>query len=140
MRGTPGYIAPEIFSRNFGGVSHKSDVYSYGMMILEMIGAKNNINEEVDNCSSKYFPDWIYDRLELNADQIELADISDEVEEESRRKMLIVGLWCIQTHPSDRPSIKRVLEMLEGNVKSLRIPTRPLLKSIEEPLKTFSTT
>ncbi|XP_017217985.2 LEAF RUST 10 DISEASE-RESISTANCE LOCUS RECEPTOR-LIKE PROTEIN KINASE-like 2.1 isoform X2 [Daucus carota subsp. sativus] len=140
MRGTPGYIAPEIFSRNFGGVSHKSDVYSYGMMILEMIGAKNNINEEVDNCSSKYFPDWIYDRLELNADQIKLADISDEVEEESTRKMLIVGLWCIQTHPSDRPSIKRVLEMLEGNVKSLRIPTRPLLKSTEEPLETFSTT
>ncbi|XP_029125430.1 rust resistance kinase Lr10-like [Cajanus cajan] len=31
-RGTVGYIAPELFCRNFGGVSHKSDVYSYGMM------------------------------------------------------------------------------------------------------------
>ncbi|ESQ47233.1 hypothetical protein EUTSA_v10028225mg [Eutrema salsugineum] len=40
-RGTAGYIAPEVFSPNFGGVSHKSDVYSYGMVVLEMIGARN---------------------------------------------------------------------------------------------------
>ncbi|XP_018470544.2 LEAF RUST 10 DISEASE-RESISTANCE LOCUS RECEPTOR-LIKE PROTEIN KINASE-like 1.1 isoform X1 [Raphanus sativus] len=44
-RGTVGYIAPEVFNNNFGGVSHKSDVYSYGMVILEMIGAKN-----IENC------------------------------------------------------------------------------------------
>ncbi|GMN30304.1 hypothetical protein TIFTF001_041434 [Ficus carica] len=35
-RGTIGYIAPEVASRSFGGILHKSDVYSYGMMILEM--------------------------------------------------------------------------------------------------------
>ncbi|XP_058738042.1 LEAF RUST 10 DISEASE-RESISTANCE LOCUS RECEPTOR-LIKE PROTEIN KINASE-like 2.1 [Vicia villosa] len=39
-RGTPGYIAPELFSRHFGSVSHKSDVYSYGMMVLEMVGRR----------------------------------------------------------------------------------------------------
>ena len=43
-RGTIGYIAPELFCRNFGGVSHKSDVYSYGMMVLEMIGGRKNID------------------------------------------------------------------------------------------------
>ena len=43
-RGTIGYIAPEVFCRNFGGVSYKSDVYSYGMMVLEMVGErKKNI-------------------------------------------------------------------------------------------------
>ncbi|KAL0431325.1 UNVERIFIED_CONTAM: LEAF RUST 10 DISEASE-RESISTANCE LOCUS RECEPTOR-LIKE PROTEIN KINASE-like 2.1 [Sesamum radiatum] len=45
-RGTIGYIAPEVFSRNYGGVSHKSDVYSYGMMVLEMAGAKKIVEPE----------------------------------------------------------------------------------------------
>ena len=37
-RGTVGYIALELFCRNFEGVTHKSNVYNYGMMVLEMIG------------------------------------------------------------------------------------------------------
>ncbi|XVF71585.1 hypothetical protein PTKIN_Ptkin12aG0050100 [Pterospermum kingtungense] len=55
-RGTVGYIAPEVFCRNFGGVSHKSDVYSYGMMVLEMVGGRKNINVEVSQSSEIYFP------------------------------------------------------------------------------------
>ncbi|CAL9224444.1 unnamed protein product, partial [Arabidopsis halleri] len=65
-RGTIGYIAPEVFSGMYGRVSHKSDVYSYGMLVLEMIGAKNKETEETvaSNSSSAYFPDWIYKDLE----------------------------------------------------------------------------
>ena len=65
-RGTAGYIAPEVFSKNFGGVSHKSDVYSYGMVVLEMIGAMNieNVKHSGSNNSSMYFPDSIYKDLE----------------------------------------------------------------------------
>ena len=55
-RGTIGYIAPELFNRNFGGVSHKSDVYSYGMMILEMVGGRKNIDVGISNTSEIYFP------------------------------------------------------------------------------------
>ncbi|GLT91856.1 hypothetical protein SLE2022_097220 [Rubroshorea leprosula] len=91
-RGTPGYIAPEVFSRNFGGVSHKSDVYSYGMMVLEM-------------------------------------GISNEEDKERARKMIIVGLWCIQTNPSNRPPMSRVMEMLQGNLDSLEIPPKAHLSS-----------
>ena len=36
-RGTLGYIAPELFYKNIGGVSHKADVYSFGMLLLEMV-------------------------------------------------------------------------------------------------------
>ncbi|CAN6827874.1 unnamed protein product, partial [Brassica oleracea] len=65
-RGTIGYIAPEVFSRLYGPVSYKSDVYSYGMLVLEMIGARNKETEEnvASNTSSAYFPDWIYKDLE----------------------------------------------------------------------------
>ncbi|GKV23583.1 hypothetical protein SLEP1_g33292 [Rubroshorea leprosula] len=57
-RGTTGYIAPEVHSRNFGGVSRKSDVYSYGMMVLEMVGGRNNSNVIVDNSRDIYYPHW----------------------------------------------------------------------------------
>ncbi|MBA0818967.1 hypothetical protein Gohar_021509 [Gossypium harknessii] len=59
-RGTIGYIAPELFYRNIGDVSHKSNVYSYGMMILEMVGGTKNINVGVSQTSEIYYPYWIY--------------------------------------------------------------------------------
>ncbi|CAK8574034.1 unnamed protein product [Lathyrus sativus] len=127
-RGTPGYIAPELFSRNFGGVSHKSDVYSYGMMVLEMVGRRKNIKVEVD-CSSKlYFPHWIYKRLELNQD-LGLRCIKNEIDEEMVRKMTVVSLSCIQTNPSNRPSMHKVVEMLEGSLQVLEMPPKPFLSS-----------
>ncbi|KAL7260448.1 hypothetical protein ACSBR1_006166 [Camellia fascicularis] len=65
-RGTTGYIAPEVFCRSFGGVSHMSDVYSYGMMILEMVGGRKNIDDGVDQTTELYFLHWIYKRLKLD--------------------------------------------------------------------------
>ncbi|CAJ2651469.1 unnamed protein product [Trifolium pratense] len=63
-RGTIGYIAPEVFSRTYGGVSHKSGVYSYDMSILEMIGGRKNYDIG-GSCTSKMsFLDWIYKDLE----------------------------------------------------------------------------
>ncbi|KAL4633174.1 hypothetical protein ACB092_04G103100 [Castanea dentata] len=127
-RGTIGYIAPEVFNRNFGVVSHKSDVYSYGMMILEMVGGRKNIDVGISNTSEIYFPHWIYKRLELHNDLG--FPINMTVEETAMvRKMILVGLWCIQTNPSDRPSMSKVIEMLEGNIEALQIPPKPFLSS-----------
>ncbi|XP_004497065.1 LEAF RUST 10 DISEASE-RESISTANCEUS RECEPTOR-LIKE PROTEIN KINASE-like 2.4 [Cicer arietinum] len=127
-RGTIGYIAPELFSRSFGGVSHKSDVYSYGMMVLEMVGRRKNIKVEVDCSSELYFPHWIYKRLELNQD-LGLRCIKNEIDEEMVRKMTVVSLWCIQTDPSSRPAMHKVVEMLEGSLQVLEIPPKPFLCS-----------
>ena len=46
-RGTIGYIAPEVFSRNFGRVSHKADVYSYGMLVLEMVWKRKTLDNQL---------------------------------------------------------------------------------------------
>ncbi|KAM0855409.1 hypothetical protein ACQ4PT_049773 [Festuca glaucescens] len=50
-RGTIGFIAPEVHSRTFGVVSTKSDVYSYGMMLLEMVGGRKNVNSMAQKSS-----------------------------------------------------------------------------------------
>ncbi|XP_031256856.1 PR5-like receptor kinase, partial [Pistacia vera] len=126
-RGTIGYIAPEVVSRNFGEVSHKSDVYSYGMMVLEMVGGRKNVDVGVDRTSEIYFPHWIYNRLELD-EELGLKDIESEEDQECARKMIMVSLWCIQTNPSDRPTISRVVDMLEGR-SSMQIPPKPFLSS-----------
>ncbi|KAJ7943121.1 Receptor-like protein kinase [Quillaja saponaria] len=127
-RGTAGYIAPEFFSRNFGEVSHKSDVYSYGMMILEMIGGRKNFNVKADCTSETYFPYWVYKRLELN-EELALKIIRNKGDKEIMRKMTIVGLWCIQTDPSNRPTMGRVVVMLEDSLESLQVPPKPFLSS-----------
>ncbi|XP_042961430.1 LEAF RUST 10 DISEASE-RESISTANCE LOCUS RECEPTOR-LIKE PROTEIN KINASE-like 2.1 [Carya illinoinensis] len=138
-RGTVGYIAPEVFCRNFGGVSHKSDVYSYGMMVLEMVGGTNNVDVETNHTSETYFPHWIYRHLELDK-ELWMQGIINEEDEQNIKKMLIVGLCCIQTDPSNRPTMSRVVDMLEGSLDSLQIPPKPFLSSSSQPLGDSSST
>ncbi|KAG7604174.1 Protein kinase domain [Arabidopsis thaliana x Arabidopsis arenosa] len=128
-RGTAGYIAPEVFSKNLGRASHKSDVYSYGMVVLEMIEARNinKVKNARSTNSSVYFPDWIYKDIEQGDIMRILGDQITEEEEKIAKKMVLVGLWCIQTNPSDRPPMIKVIEMLEGNLEALEVPPKPLL-------------
>ncbi|XP_063948558.1 LEAF RUST 10 DISEASE-RESISTANCE LOCUS RECEPTOR-LIKE PROTEIN KINASE-like 2.1 isoform X2 [Daucus carota subsp. sativus] len=128
-RGTIGYIAPEVTSRNFGQVSHKSDVYSYGMMILEMVGGRKNVNAGADHTSEIYYPRWLYKRLQFD-DVLNMANEISAEENELVRKMVMVGLWCIQIYPSQMPSISKVIEMLEGQTAALEIPPCPYLCSV----------
>ncbi|XP_042980642.1 LEAF RUST 10 DISEASE-RESISTANCE LOCUS RECEPTOR-LIKE PROTEIN KINASE-like 2.1 isoform X2 [Carya illinoinensis] len=128
-RGTIGYIAPEVFNRNFGGISHKSDVYSYGMMILEIVGGRKNIDIEGDRTSEIHIPHWIYKRLELDEDLSLQGLVMNEEDRKSAKKMIIVGLWCIQIDPSNRPTMGRVVDMLEGSSEYLQVPPKPFLSS-----------
>ncbi|GMP24822.1 hypothetical protein CsSME_00001964 [Camellia sinensis var. sinensis] len=120
-RGTVGYIAPEVFSRNFGKVSCKSDVYSFGMLLLEMVGVRNN--NVTQNKSEVYFPEWIYNRLDHGED-LEIQ-IDEDGDAQIAKKLTIVGLWCIHWYPMDRPSMKVVVQMLEGDGGSLTMPSNP---------------
>ncbi|VFQ87181.1 unnamed protein product [Cuscuta campestris] len=138
-RGTVGYLAPEIWNRNFGGISHKSDVYSYGMMLIDMVGGRNNTNVETKSASENYFPDWIYNKLEQDC-SLESNGTNNIDENDVAMRMTIVGLWCIQTFPSHRPTIGRVIEMLEGNLSALEIPPKPILSSPPRLQCEFSST
>ena len=72
-----------------------------------------------------YFPDWIYKEFERGEIMRCFGDQLTEEEEKIARKMVLVGLWCIQTNPFDRPPMIKV--MLEGSVEALQIPPKPLL-------------
>uniref|UniRef100_A0ACD5TQN2 Uncharacterized protein n=1 Tax=Avena sativa TaxID=4498 RepID=A0ACD5TQN2_AVESA len=121
-RGTIGFIAPEVHSRTFGVVSTKSDVYSYGMMLLEMVGGRRNMKSIVEKSSEKYFPDWIHDHLAQD-DGLQAYEVTGEIEEIAR-KMILIGLWCIQVIPSYRPTITKVLEMFERSLDDLDMPPK----------------
>ncbi|XP_051120101.1 LEAF RUST 10 DISEASE-RESISTANCE LOCUS RECEPTOR-LIKE PROTEIN KINASE-like 2.1 isoform X1 [Andrographis paniculata] len=121
-RGTMGYMAPEIFYRNMGGISYKADIYSFGMMLMEMAGKKKIMNDLVEERNRMYFPMWIYDQLCAGKD-IEMKDASEE-EKRMVKKIMIVAMWCIQMRPSDRLPINKVIEMLESESEP-RMPSRP---------------
>ncbi|XP_042487657.1 rust resistance kinase Lr10-like [Macadamia integrifolia] len=128
-RGTIGYIAPELFYKSMGGVSYKADVYSFGMLLMEMAGRKKYVNPYADNSSQIYFPSWIYDKLNQGED-MEMEDASED-DKKIARKIIIVALYCIQMKPVDRPSMSKVIEMLESPTELLQMPPKPFLASLE---------
>ncbi|XP_068344188.1 LEAF RUST 10 DISEASE-RESISTANCEUS RECEPTOR-LIKE PROTEIN KINASE-like 2.3 [Pyrus communis] len=130
-RGTIGYMAPELFYKNIGGVSYKADVYSFGMLLMEMAGKRKNLNANIEHSSQIYFPTWVFDQLSGGND----LTIGDATEEEKKiiKKMIVVASWCIQMKPSDRPSMNKVVEMLEGELESLQMPPKLFLYPQQVP-------
>ncbi|PPR84028.1 hypothetical protein GOBAR_AA36685 [Gossypium barbadense] len=120
---TIGYIAPELIYKNLRGISYKADVYSFGMLLMEMVGRRKNANALADHTSQIHFPTCIYDRLDHGED-IEFGDVSD-AEKVMVRKMIITTFWCIQLLPTNRPSMSKVLKMLETDVELLEMPPKP---------------
>jgi hypothetical protein len=99
---------------------------------MEMAGRRKNLNAFADHSSQIYFPTWAYDQLHDGKD-IEMEN-SAEDEKKVVKKIIIVALWCIQLKPSDRPSIYKVVEMLEGEVEFLQMPPKPSLSPVERPI------
>ena len=128
-RGTLGYIAPELFYKNIGGISYKADVYSFGMLLMEMVGRRKNVQAFAEHSSQIYFPSWVHDKYN-RGENMEMGDATED-EKKSVKKMVIVALWCIQLKPTNRPSMGKALEMLEGEVELLQMPPKPTL-SYEE--------
>ncbi|KAL1189161.1 putative receptor-like protein kinase [Cardamine amara subsp. amara] len=125
IRGTRGYLAPEWLLEH--GISEKSDVYSYGIVLLEMIGGRRSISRvEVEETRTKkkrkkleYFPRIVNQKMrERNV--MEIVDQrmieANEVDEQEVMKLACVALWCIQEKAKSRPDMAMVIEMLEGRV------------------------
>ncbi|KAG6743130.1 hypothetical protein POTOM_054076 [Populus tomentosa] len=118
--------------QKLGGVSYKSDVYSYGMMVLEMVGGKRNIDIGESRSSEIFLPNCMYESEEVSS----LHGVITDETEETIKKMVTMGLWCVQTNPLDRPSMTKVVEMLEGSLQFLQSPPKPFLYSPTTSLET----
>ncbi|XP_049379580.1 rust resistance kinase Lr10-like isoform X3 [Solanum stenotomum] len=123
-RGTIGYVAPELISRSIGAISYKADVYSFGMLLMEMLDLNRNEVANEEN-SSQYFPYYIYDKFNKGK-EIVVDEGANDDEKKIARKLCLIALWCIQTNPIQRPSMSKVVEMLEGEVEVLEVPPQPL--------------
>ncbi|KAI9170035.1 hypothetical protein LWI28_021446 [Acer negundo] len=95
--------------------------------VLEMAGGRRNSYAEATRSSKVYFPSWVYDQI-TNGEDLELPDVS-EIEVVIARKLCIIGLCCIQVKATDRPSITKVVEMLEGSIDDLQMPPKPFFSS-----------
>ncbi|XP_050387206.1 rust resistance kinase Lr10-like [Argentina anserina] len=135
-RGTIGYIAPELFYKNIGGVSNKADMYSFGMLLMEIAGRRKNLNAVAAHSRQIYFPSWVYDQFS-EGNEMEIEDATDE-DKKKTKKMFMAALWCIQMKPSDRPSsMSKVVDMLEGEVECIQMPPKPFLYPQDTPVVTY---
>lgn len=114
-RGTPGYAAPELWLPF--PVTHKCDVYSFGMLLFEIIGRRRNHNLNLPE-SQVWFPMWVWKRFEDEQviDMIAACGIEDQNREIAER-IVKVALSCVQYQPESRPIMSVVVKMLEGSIE-----------------------
>ncbi|PUZ37820.1 hypothetical protein GQ55_9G149800 [Panicum hallii var. hallii] len=122
MRGTVGYLAPEWISGV--AISSKVDVYSYGMVLLEIIFGRRNSREEYSS-DRTYFPVQVVNKLlEGNVQCLMDQNIEDDINLEEVERACRVACWCIQDHESQRVNMGEVVQILEGLIK-VDVPPMP---------------
>lgn len=105
------YLAPE-WQKN-SPISLKVDIFSYGIVLLEIICCRRNLETQVSNVEEIVLSSWVYKCFERGQLDV-LVGHNEQVDKETLERLVKVGLWCIQDEPARRPSIKCVLLMLEG--------------------------
>jgi hypothetical protein len=118
IRGTRGYVAPEWFKSI--GITAKVDVYSYGVILLELISHRRNVELEAAE-DKKILTYWASDcyrcgRVDLLVEGDAEAIFNLKVVE----RFVAVALWCLQEDPTIRPTMLKVIQMLDG---AAAIPT-----------------
>lgn len=113
MRGTRGYLAPEWISGE--AVTPKADVFSYGMLLCEVISGMRN-SDFLNDGTDDYFPFQLACKINRGEDVLVLLDdrleCNANIEELHRASK--AACWCIQDDEKDRPTMRQVVQILEG--------------------------
>ncbi|XVE50239.1 hypothetical protein DITRI_Ditri01bG0146200 [Diplodiscus trichospermus] len=123
MKGTRGYLAPEMISGE--PITPKSDVFSYGMLLLEIISGRRNW-EIRDDGTDNYFPARAASCISNGGDVLRLLDskLQGNANVNEVIRACRVACWCIQDEEQNRPSMGQVVQILEG-VQEINMPPIP---------------
>ncbi|XP_077234510.1 G-type lectin S-receptor-like serine/threonine-protein kinase At5g24080 [Tasmannia lanceolata] len=133
IRGTRGYLAPE-WVKIEEPITAKADVYSFGMVLLEIVSGIRNFEFCRSSLGSEdwYFPRWAFDvvckekRVEEILDRRILNQYNDQLHFAMVDRMVKTAMWCLQDRPEMRPSMGKVVKMLEGTVEIME-PEKPTI-------------
>ncbi|KAJ0038921.1 hypothetical protein Pint_22344 [Pistacia integerrima] len=125
VAGTNGYMAPEYVMH--GHLSIKADVFSFGVVVLELISAQRNSNFNLD-ADAQNLLDWAY-KLYKKGRSLDIVDpkLAESQAADQIAMCIQIALLCTQGDPQTRPDMRRVVVMLSkkpgpGNLEE---PTRP---------------
>ncbi|KAM4116929.1 hypothetical protein ACB094_02G086700 [Castanea mollissima] len=120
--GTFGYMAPEYISH--GHYSVKSDVFSFGVIVLEIVSGKKKSwfcnSDDVELLLSFAWKNWIEGTASNLIDQILGKCSRNEI-----MKCIHIGLLCVQENVAARPTMASVVQMLNSHSSSLPTPAQP---------------
>ncbi|XP_054797342.1 cysteine-rich receptor-like protein kinase 2 isoform X2 [Prosopis cineraria] len=130
--GTLGYTAPEYAI--YGHLSEKADIYSYGVVILEIISGQNCKELELNGDDEGIFlikKAWKLYEKEKHLELVDKALDPNEYDAEEVKKIIEIGLLCIQASADVRPTMSEVVALLQNMdlLENLR-PTMPILIEI----------
>ncbi|XP_042399135.1 putative serine/threonine-protein kinase [Zingiber officinale] len=123
--GTNGYMAPEYFMH--GTLSAKADVFSFGVVILELIsGRKNAAFAPFPDCEARSLLEWAW-RLYRKGQSLDLLDpaLKSTAVAEQVEMCIHLGLLCVQSDPKLRPDMSRVVIILSKRPRTLEEPSKP---------------
>ncbi|KAG6754700.1 hypothetical protein POTOM_040494 [Populus tomentosa] len=121
IAGTFGYIAPEYAWK--GQFSVKSDVFSFGVLVLEIVSGKKpsfRNGDDMEHLTSHTWRRW------REGTALDLIDpILRKGSTAEMMRCIHIGLLCVQENVADRPTMASVVQMLSNSSLTLQIPFEP---------------
>ncbi|KAF5808145.1 putative transferase, protein kinase RLK-Pelle-RLCK-VIIa-2 family [Helianthus annuus] len=143
IKGTFGYLDPNYFTT--GKLTRKSDVYAFGVVLLEVLCRKRAVDRSLDE-EEWGLVTWVQDSIkDGNLKRIIDSDVRDEISPKCLKEFVSIAERCLHNSPRQRPTMAEVLVGLESVLvlqekfnKSLQATSRTILSRMVNVLPFIS--